>query len=163
MKTLDYLHLNETTSANVVASLKQLLADFQVHYMNLRGFHWNIKGRGFFVLHAKFEELYDDVSEKADELAERILMLGEVPENRFSEYLRSARLKEVSGISCSDEAVKLVLESYGHLIGEERKLLAQASEAGDEGTAALMSDYLREQEKLVWMLVASSECGCEKK
>ena len=99
----------------------------------------------------------------ADELAERILMLGEVPENRFSEYLRSARLKEVSGISCSDEAVKLVLESYGHLIGEERKLLAQASEAGDEGTAALMSDYLREQEKLVWMLVASSECGCEKK
>ena len=52
MKTLDYLHLNETTSANVVASLKQLLADFQVHYMNLRGFHWNIKGRGFFVLHA---------------------------------------------------------------------------------------------------------------
>ena len=59
--------------------------------------------------------------------------------------------------------MKLVLESYGHLIGEERKLLAQASEAGDEGTAALMSDYLREQEKLVWMLVASSECGCEKK
>ena len=59
--------------------------------------------------------------------------------------------------------MKLVLESYGHLIGEERKLLAQASEAGDEGTAALMSDCLREQEKLVWMLVASSECGCEKK
>ena len=163
MKTLDYLHLNEKKVAGVASALHQLLADFQVHYTNLRGMHWNIKGHGFFVLHAKFEELYDDVSEKADELAERILMLGEVPENRFSEYLRSARLKEVSGISCSDEAVKLVLESYGHLIGEERKLLAQASEAGDEGTAALMSDYLKEQEKLVWMLVASSECGCEKK
>ena len=76
MKTLDYLHLNETTSANVVASLKQLLADFQVHYMNLRGFHWNIKGRGFFVLHAKFEELYNDAAEKVDQIAERILMLS---------------------------------------------------------------------------------------
>ena len=152
MKTMDFLHLDASAAKGVAASLKQLLADYQIFYSNLRGLHWNIKGHGFFVLHAKFEEL-----------AERILMLGEVPENRFSEYLRSARLKEVSGISCSDEAVKLVLESYGHLIGEERKLLAQASEAGDEGTAALMSDYLREQEKLVWMLVASSECGCEKK
>jgi starvation-inducible DNA-binding protein len=142
MKTMDFLHLDASAAKGVAASLKQLLADYQIFYSNLRGLHWNIKGHGFFVLHAKFEELYDDVSEKADELAERILMLGEVPENRFSEYLRSARLKEVSGISCSDEAVKLVLESYGHLIGEERKLLAQASEAGDEGTAALMSDYL---------------------
>ena len=59
----------------VAASLKQLLADYQIFYSNLRGLHWNIKGHGFFVLHAKFEELYDDVSEKADELAERILML----------------------------------------------------------------------------------------
>ena len=55
MKTLDYLHLNEKKVADVVAALQQLLADFQVHYTNLRGFHWNIKGHGFFVLHEKFE------------------------------------------------------------------------------------------------------------
>ena len=52
-----------------------------------------------------------------------------------------------------------MLESYGHLIGAERALMAQASEAGDEATAALMRDYLKEQEKLVWMLVASSDRG----
>ena len=87
---MDFLHLDASAAKGVAASLKQLLADYQIFYSNLRGLHWNIKGHGFFVLHAKFEELYDDVSEKADELAERILMLGEVPENRFSEYLRSA-------------------------------------------------------------------------
>ena len=113
MKTMDFLHLDASAAKGVAASLKQLLADYQIFYSNLRGLHWNIKGHGFFVLHAKFEELYDDISEKADELAERILMLGEVPENRFSEYLRSARLKEVSGISCSDEAVKLVQNPSG--------------------------------------------------
>ena len=26
--------------------------------MNTRGFHWNIRGKEFFELHAKFEELY---------------------------------------------------------------------------------------------------------
>ena len=33
-------------------------------------------------------------------------------------------------------------------------MLALASEAGAEATVALMSDYLKEQEKMVWMLTA---------
>lgn len=160
MKTLDYLHLNADKVNPVVESLHLLLADFQVYYTNLRGFHWNIKGHGFFILHGKFEELYDDAAEKVDELAERILMLGGVPENRFSEYLKTARLKEVSGVSSGEEALRHILDTYSHLIGEERKLLSLASEAGDEATVALMSDYLKEQEKMVWMLVAWSEGGC---
>ena len=84
MKTLDYLHLDENAAGKLVQSLQQLLADFQVHYMNLRGFHWNIQGHGFFVLHSKFEEMYDDTAEKVDQIAERILMLGGVPSNKFS-------------------------------------------------------------------------------
>ena len=76
MKTLDYLHLNENKVNSVVSALHQLLADFQVHYTNLRGFHWDIKGHGFFVLHSKFEDMYNDAAEKVDEIAERILMLG---------------------------------------------------------------------------------------
>ena len=162
MKTLDYLHLDESAAGKLVRSLQQLLADFQVHYMNLRGFHWNIQGHGFFVLHSKFEEMYDDTAEKVDQIAERILMLGGVPSNKFSEYLKVARVKEVSGVSCGDEALKNILDTYGHLIDEERKLLSLASEAGDEATVALMSDYLKEQEKLVWMLVAYSTCDCKK-
>ncbi|WP_459187092.1 Dps family protein [Parabacteroides sp. APC149_11_2_Y6] len=162
MKTLDYLHLNESSVNNVVAALQQLLADYQVFYTNLRGFHWNIKGHGFFILHSKFEEMYNDAAEKVDELAERILMLGGEPANKFSEYLKVARVKEVSGVSCGDEALKNILETYGQFIAEERKLLSLASEAGDEATVALMSDYLKEQEKLVWMLVAFSTGTCKK-
>jgi len=161
MKTLDYLHLDASAANKVVEALQQLLADYQVFYTNLRGFHWNIKGHGFFVLHSKFEEMYDNAAEKVDELAERILMLGGVPVNKFSEYLKVARVKEVSGVSCGDEALENILNTYGQFIAEERKLLSLASEAGDEATA-LMSDYLKEQEKLVWMLVAYSTCDCKK-
>ena len=162
MKTLDYLHLNETKVAGVVSALNQLLADFQVHYTNLRGMHWNIKGHGFFVLHEKFEEMYDDTAEKVDEIAERLLMLGSTPENKFSEYLKVAKIKEVSDISCSCEAVDHILETHRYLIGEERKLIELAGEAGDDVTADLLTGYLKEQEKLAWMLVAFSTKGCEK-
>lgn len=154
MKTLNYIKLNEKEVSSVVASLQQLLADFQVYYTNLRGFHWNIKGHGFFVLHSKFEELYNDAAEKVDELAERVLMLGGTPANKFSEYLKVAKVKEVDGVSNADEALNNILETYSYLIAEERKLLSLASEVNDEVTVALMSDYIKEQEKMVWMLVA---------
>ena len=161
MKTLDFLNLNEAKALNIVAGLQQLLADFQVHYTNLRGFHWEIKGRGFFVLHEKFESMYDDAATKIDEIAERILTLGGTPENKFSEYLKVARVPEVSGVSRSSEAVENVLSTYKHFIAEERKLIDLANEANDAVTADMLTGYLKEQEKLVWMLVAFNTRSCE--
>ena len=163
MKTLNYLNLNENSVANVVVALQKLLADFQVYYTNLRDFHWEIKGRGFFVLHEKFESMYDDTASKIDEIAERILTLGGTPENKFSEYLKVARVAEVSGVSSSREAVENILETYKHFIAEERKLIALADEANDVVTADLLTGYLKEQEKMVWMLVAFSTRSCEHK
>lgn len=163
MKTLDYLNLNETKVANVVAALQNLLADFQIYYTNLRGFHWEIKGRGFFVLHEKFESMYDDAASKVDEIAERILTLGGTPENKYSGYLKVARIPEVSGVSTSREAVENVLGTYKHFIAEERKLIDLANEANDAVTADMLTGYLKEQEKMIWMLVAFSTHSCEHK
>lgn len=155
MKTLNIIGLDANQAQKTIASLQQLLADFQVYYTNLRGLHWNIKGPGFFTLHAQFEKMYDDINEKADQIAERILMLGGTPENRFSGYLKQASVKEAAGISSPEAAIGNILETLGLLIAQERGILSDASEAGDEATVALMSDYLSEQEKTVWMLTAS--------
>ena len=163
MKTLDYLNLDNKNVENVVVALQNLLADFQVYYTNLRGFHWEIKGRGFFVLHEKFESMYDDAAAKVDEIAERILTLGGTPENKYSGYLKVARIPEVSGVSSSKEAVDNVLNTYKHFIAEERKLIGMAEEANDVVTADMLTGYLKEQEKMVWMLVAFSTRGSEQK
>ena len=154
MNTINYIQLNAAKSKKVAASLQQLLADFQIYYTNLRGFHWNVKGEAFFALHSKFEELYDDAAEKVDEIAERILMLGETPENKFSAYLKVSKIEEVGALSDAKTIISKILDNLKVLIAEERSILEQASDGGDESTVALMSDYLREQEKLVWMLVA---------
>lgn len=163
MRTLDYINLNEVRVANLVSALQQLLADFQVYYTNLRGFHWEIKGRGFFVLHEKFESMYDDTAAKVDEIAERILMLGGTPENKFSGYLKLARIPEVSGISTSREAVNNILDTYKHFIAEERKLIDLANEANDVVTSDMLTGYLKEQEKMIWMLIAFSTRSYENK
>ena len=152
MKTTEITGLKKVQ--DITKGLQQLLADLQVHYTNLRGFHWNIKGRDFYLLHEKFEEMYDDTAAKVDEVAERLLMLGETPVHTFTEYLKTARVKETGVVSDANEAVKIILDTYKHLIASERALISVASEANDEATVALISDYISGQEKEVWMLTS---------
>ena len=163
MKTLNVTGLNP--SEKVVNGLAQLLADFQVHYTNLRNLHWNVKGHGFFILHEKYEGLYNDAAEKIDEIAERMLQLGATPEHRFSKYLQVAQVKELDVVECGHAGMNYVLDTLKLFIAEERQLLKFASENGDEVTVAMMSDYLKAQEKLAWMLTAFSfgrEDACPK-
>ncbi len=146
--------LDKAKTDNLVDALNKLLADYQVLYMNVRGFHWNIKGEKFFELHAKFEELYDELLVKVDELAERVLTLGGTPVHAFSDYLAVSDIAEAKGISEGTACVQSILDAYKVLLEKQREILNLAGEADDEGTNALMSDYIREQEKEVWMYTA---------
>ena len=134
--------------------LNVLLSTYQLFYINARGFHWNIKGTNFFELHVKFEEIYTDALTKIDEVAERIRTLGHSPLHSFSDYLKTSTIQEVTNVSNGEQAVAYILEGFQKLIEIERELLTISDAAGDEGTNALMSDYLREQEKFVWMYSA---------
>ena len=151
---MNSIGLNKEKSIELSNQLNDLLANYQLFYMNVRGFHWNIKGHKFFELHVKFEELYNDLQIKIDELAERVLTLGETPTHSFSDYLEMSDIKSVSNVTGSEETVNSVLNSFKVIIVKQRALLQSSGDADDEGTQALMSDYIREQEKLVWMYSA---------
>ncbi len=146
------LGLDKTKVAELNKSLNELLANFQVYYQNLRGLHWNIKGKSFFELHVKFEELYTDSQEKIDMIAERILTLEGHPLHTFKDYTDLAKVPVGKNISNDTKSVELVVSSLSELISIERDILEQAADANDEGTNAMMSDFISEQEKTVWML-----------
>jgi starvation-inducible DNA-binding protein len=145
----------ETHQADhLVEKLNDLLANYMVFYQNTRGLHWNIKGEKFFELHLKFEELYTNLLLKVDEVAERVLTLGGVPLHTFKDYTDSSSIKALKNVSKPGEAIKSLLDAFQIVILKQRELLDLSAEANDEGTNALMSDYIREQEKLVWMYSA---------
>ncbi|PJG59083.1 Dps family protein [Aeromonas cavernicola] len=146
--------LDTAQSRLLAAELNRLLASYQILYMNVRGFHWNIRGTQFFELHLKFEEIYNDLLLKVDALAERILTLDGVPMHSFSEYLKVSAIAEQQGICQGRACVESLLEGFRELLVAQRRILGQANDAGDEGTAAILSDYIQQQEKLVWMLRA---------
>ena len=146
------LGLNKIKAEETIASLNLLLSSFQTYYQNLRGIHWNIKGKQFFELYVKFEELYTDANIKVDEIAERILTLGGVPLHTFEDYKQHSSVAVGKNITKDEEAVMLIVNSLSSLLKHERHIIELAGDANDEGTNSLMSDLITEQEKTIWMM-----------
>ncbi len=151
---MNQIGLDEARSSQLIEKLNDLLANYQVFYQNTRGFHWNIKGDKFFELHLKFEELYTDLQLKIDEIAERILTLGGTPLHTFNDYLALSQVKPVSNSTDGKASVRSILETFTILLLKQREILTLSAEVNDEGTNAMASDYIRAQEKLVWMYSA---------
>ena len=153
MKT-NILGLPVKESELIVIELNILLSSFQVYYQNLRGIHWNIRGKRFFDLHVKFEELYTDAQIKIDLIAERVLTVGGTPLHTFEDYINNNQLVVGKNISNDEKAVHLIVTSLSHLLKIEREILKKAGEINDEGTNSMMSDFISEQEKTIWMMQA---------
>jgi starvation-inducible DNA-binding protein len=153
MKTT-LLGLDKEKTVKIANELNILLANFQVYYQSLRGLHWNIKGKNFFELHVKFEELYNDSQLKIDMVAERILTLQGKPLHTFTEYTSLAKVPVAKDVSNDIEAVEVIVNSLSELLSIEREILNKSDDANDEGTNSMMSDFIAEQEKIIWMMNA---------
>jgi starvation-inducible DNA-binding protein len=142
------------TKNNLIAKMNELLANYQIHYQNLRGLHWNIKGEQFFELHVKYEELYTRTQVIIDELAERILSIGGTPVHQYAKYLTLTNIQELPTVTNGAEGVAYIVNAQETLLKLERTLLQLTDDLADEGTNALMSDLIREKEKTTWMFNA---------
>ncbi|MCB6062542.1 Dps family protein [Flavobacterium psychrophilum] len=151
MNNSNRIGIDNNKAKHLAEKLNELLANYSIFYQNTRGYHWNIKGEKFFELHLKFEELYNDLLLKIDEVAERILTLGHTPKHNYADYRTTSKIKESAQVSDGIKAIEDILTSFQIIIILQRELLAISADADDEGTNALMSDYIRLQEKLVWM------------
>lgn len=156
-------HLKNEKINQIINELNSLLSGYSIHYQNLRSMHWNVKGPEFFMLHEKFEEEYNDAQESIDDIAERILSVGGKPISRFSVYLKESFISEFDKYEDARSAIQFLLEGIDKLLESENRILALASEAGNEGTVALMSDLISKQEKTKWMFMASINFSYESK
>ena len=144
--SINSLGLDKAKVEKEIEVLNVLLSNYQTYYQNLRGVHWNIKGKRFFELHVKFEELYNAAQEQVDQIAERILTLGGVPFNTLASYVKHATIPVGENVSDDDKAVRLIVDSIIALLPLERELLSLSDEINDEGTNTLVSDLIVEQE-----------------
>lgn len=133
------------------SEINQLLSDLHIYYQNTRGFHWNIKGKRFFELHVKFEELYTEALTTIDDLAERLLSMGGQPLHTFTDYLSTSNIKEVKGLTEDTPIVESLVNQIEALVKQENVVKELAAETGDNETEDMMIGLINGQEKTLWM------------
>lgn len=136
------------------SQLNELVATWSVLYTKLHNYHWYVSGSAFFTLHAKFEELYNEVTLNLDDVAERILSKGSKPVATLKEHLQLSIVEEAAGKESAEEMVEQTIVDFKLVMDAINKGMELAGEAGDDRTEDLLNAQYQSLEKHTWMLTA---------
>ena len=133
--------------------LNEFLADLNIFYRKLQNYHWNIEGKDFFQVHVKLEELYDEINEQIDEIAEHIAILGGQPLGTMKDYLEKSSIKEAENKKIkSEEIYNNILSDYEELLKKTIEIKEKSENEKEYSTSSLIDDYIKEYGKIIWML-----------
>lgn len=133
--------------------LNEFLADLNLFYRKLQNYHWNVQGKDFFQVHAKLEELYNEINEQIDEIAEHIAILGGQPLGTLKDYLEKSTIKEAENKKIkSSEIYNNILADYEELLKKTIEIKEEAETEKNYATSSLIDEYILEYGKIIWML-----------
>jgi len=138
---------------NILNNLNTFLSDLNVFYRKLQNYHWNIKGKDFFVIHSKLEEYYNEINEEIDEVAEHILTLGGQPLGTLKDYLNTTKIVEAENKKVDNTVVfNEVIKDFSTLLQDTAEIKKIADENQEYKTSALMDNFIESYSKKLWML-----------
>ncbi|WP_313997024.1 DNA starvation/stationary phase protection protein [uncultured Paenibacillus sp.] len=142
------------TRPDIKKGLSKLVAGGNVLYVKLHNFHWNVKGPNFFTLHVKFQEFYEEVTLMLDEIAERMLAIGQQPPATMKEYLELSSIKEAKGGEDPSMMIEALADDFQSCVDEMKEMAEAAEEEGDLSTHDLLVGWTEKLQKHIWMLEA---------
>ncbi|MGA9227671.1 MAG: DNA starvation/stationary phase protection protein [Mesobacillus sp.] len=139
---------------DVIQAVNQQVANWTVLYTKIHNYHWYVKGRHFFTLHVKFEELYNEAGMIIDEFAERILALEGKPVATLKECLEMATIKEAKGNEKEEDMVSQLHDDFSKLVDELQQGIEVAEQEEDAATADMLTEVKKSLRKHMWMFKA---------
>jgi starvation-inducible DNA-binding protein len=145
--------LSEQVRERVTAILNTTLADEHALYVKTRNYHWNVTGPQFHSLHKMLEEFYEKLSPLADDVAERVRMMGGRAIGTLAEFTQHMRLAEGPGEAPeARQMVTNLLADHEQIIRDLRKDIHVCDdELNDQGTADFLTGLMEQHEEMAWM------------
>ena len=130
------------------------LSNLFVLNQKLHVIHWNVVGTNFQRVHEFTEELYDEMFEKFDTIAELYRMKDEFPPAKIKDYTDKTTIEEIKtdvtyDITESLELVAADLELMRSLALEVRE---EHDEKGDFVVVNELEDHVADYDKHIWFV-----------
>ena len=143
--------LDEKVRLGAIELLNKQLADALDLALQTKQAHWNVKGPSFIALHELFDEVQKELSEFADEIAERAVALGGTALGTARVAARDSRLPVYPLTISSGREHVLALSGTLATFGKSaRAAIDSATVLGDADTADLFTEVSRGVDKLLW-------------
>jgi len=136
----------------LIDQLKHVHANAFTYYLKAHFYHWNIEGANFPQYHEFLQNLYQEVFESVDTIAELIRTLDSYAPGTLG------RFKELTSIQESDD-IPDAMTMLSNLQSENNIMRASlmtayntANDTGEIGIANFLQDRIQAHEKHGWML-----------
>ncbi len=148
------LGLDGATRAQAAAILNRVLSNTALLQQKTRKAHWDVVGPQFYSLHKLWDEQYEALNQRADEIAERVRQLGGYPIGTVAGWVESASIRENPGrVSSATEAVIELMIDHEQIVRALRTDIEKLNDdMRDYGTGDFLTGLLRDHEQMAWIL-----------
>ncbi|TWU00649.1 DNA protection during starvation protein [Botrimarina colliarenosi] len=137
-----------------IESLQACLVDLIDLALQGKQAHWNVVGPNFRAVHLQLDEIIESARAASDEVAERIVTLGEPAEGRAAAVAAASRIDEFpAGLHSVSTVVTHVADRLEQTIAGLRKAI-DAVEKTDPISQDLLIGVSATLEKHLWMVQA---------
>jgi len=141
----------------VIAILNERLQDGIDLALATKQAHWNLKGPGFIGVHLMLDGFRKELDEHVDTVAERVAQLGGTALGTTQTVASGSSLKPYpTDILSVKDHLDALIERYAGVANSVRDAIDKTDEAGDAGTADLLTAYSQSLDKALWFLQSSA-------
>lgn len=147
--------LPDNTKKTAIALLQKALVDTLDLRLAVKQAHWTVKGSDFQQLHELFDSFVGPLDDEIDTIAERISILGGVPDGRAATVGAESKLEAypLEGAAGTSH-LEWLADRFAALGDHVRNAIDQADEAGDADTADIFTGTSRFLDKSLWFIEA---------
>lgn len=155
---LPSVELKSNTKNTAVTVLNKRLADAIDLALITKQAHWNLKGIQFIAVHEMLDTFRTALDEHVDIIAERVAQLDAVALGTVQNVAETSALPAYpTDIRKVEDHVKALAERYATLANQVREDIDTLDEAGDAGSADILTAFSRELDKSLWFLKSHLE------
>lgn len=137
---------------DLIKESKVVLANTFALYLKVHNYHLNVEGPDFYPLHKFFEDLYTELWEAFDSIAEHIRAMGAYAPASFSRFSQLAEIEDEVKVPESQEMIRRLLEDNERVIGSLYRAYERAEAQQELGVANFFQDRIDIHKKHSWML-----------
>lgn len=150
--------LKNNAKAAVIDVLNARLADSIDLALITKQAHWNLKGPNFIAVHEMLDPMRTSLDNHVDVIAERIAQLDGVALGTSQVVAKATALEAYpTDISKAADHLAALADRYAKLANQVREDIDTTDEAGDAGTADILTAFSRDLDKNLWFIKSHLE------